>query len=42
MIVNVNKSIVDGGYFAPKMFQLDSDGGLWVKCIDQILIIDFR
>lgn len=40
--MKVDRGIVNGGYFAPRRFELDSDGGLWVKCYDQILVIDFR
>ncbi len=41
-VVRINAGVLGGRYFAPQEFQLDSDGGLWVKCYDEILVFDFR
>lgn len=41
-IMKINSEALFGKYFAPSQFSLDSDGGLWVKSIDQIFVFDFR
>lgn len=31
-----------GIYFAPRNFELDSDGMFWIKSYDQIFVLDLR
>jgi hypothetical protein len=40
--MKINSEAISGKYFAPSRFSLDSDGGLWVKSIDQMIVFDFR
>jgi hypothetical protein len=40
--MRINREILDGRYFSPKSFEMDSDGRMWVKNVYEIIILDFR